>query len=530
MRFSFGQELRLEQRQILTQRMIQSMEILQLSALQLDERIDVELEKNPVLELSTDIPDSGNSDEVLPNESADYDREMPDSTVGMDSSIIQPADKTDGSDDGQEQHYEHEPEMTFDSESSGIREEFQTADDFAQNYTDTIDELPARSQNWLEEQENRRNDVFANAASPPQTLQEYLTEQLNWFDLSPEMQKMTERVIYNIDANGYFPYELDDFLGEERTDEEKTLAEKALELVRKLDPPGVGAKNLKDCLLLQVAVGNPLGEVIALLIQNHLEDISCNRLPQIVRATGESFETIQEAIGELKHLNPRPAAGFDTETEAFKIAVTVTPDVTVERDEEGRYIVRLEEGKSRGLSINPYYEKMKKRKGADKETSEFVAKNVGAARWLIEAIEQRRMTLLKVSQAIVNYQTAFFENGPQALKPLKMQQIADTVGIHITTVSRACNDKWMLTPQGVFPFSKFFSSAVASSNGGESVAQDAVRLKLKEIIAKEDKSAPYNDDAIVKLLADSGIKVARRTVVKYRDQMNIPNSAKRKEW
>ncbi len=462
------------------------MEILQLSTLQLEERIDQELEKNPVLELD------------------------------MDTS--EPAEQGDGSDfEEPEAFFEHEPEMRLDVTTDSSPEEFQIADDFARNYSDTIDELPARSQNWIEEQNARRNDAFANIASRSRTLQDYLTEQLGWFDLPDDLRDMAERIVNNLDAIGYFPFELVDFLTEtvpsdaeenagvlntQPTAGELHLAAQALELVRKLDPPGVGARNLKDCLLLQLGPASsptvPHAEVLRVLIASHLEDISSNRLPLVARTTGFSLETLQEALVELRRLNPRPGADFAAET-----SMAIVPDVIVEKNEDGRYVVRLEEGRSQFLHVNGYYRDMMKNRDTDKGTRDYIRHRIGSAQWLIEAIQQRRVTLQKVAQAIVDHQLDFFEVGPHALKPLKMQQIADLVGIHLTTVSRACDEKWMATPQG---------------------------LKLREIIDKEDKSNPLSDDALVKLLTEVGIQVARRTVVKYRQLMNIPSSRGRKNW
>ncbi|MDR2756187.1 MAG: RNA polymerase factor sigma-54 [Planctomycetaceae bacterium] len=502
MRFTLGQELRQEQKQILTQRMIQSMEILQLSVLQLEERIDKELKENPVLELDMEPAN--------PAENTSED------TFGETNTTE--TEETETS-------FEYEPEIRFDS-TSDSKEEFQIADDFAQNYSDTIDELPVRSQNWLEDQNERRNDVFANIPSPSQTLQDYLIEQLGWFDLSPPLRVMVERVINYLDPNGYFPFDLNDFLGADQTPEDQALAAEALEVVRKLDPSGVGGRDLKDCLLLQVRPEMPNSDILRILISSHLEDISANRLPYIVRVTGFSFETIREAILELRHLNPRPGADFYAESSAV-----IIPDVIVEKNDEGCYVVRIEEGRrSQQLHVSGCYRELMKNRGTEKGTRDYIKQKVGSAQWLIEAIEQRRTTLRKVSQAIVDHQIDFFEIGPHALKPLKMQQIAEVVGVHITTVSRACDEKWMMTPQGVFPLKRFFSGALAASDGGEEVAQDAVRLKLREIIDKEDKRDPLSDDALVKLLDSAGIRVARRTIVKYRQIMNIPSSRKRKIW
>ncbi len=514
MHFSFGQELRQEQKQILTQRMIQSMEILQLTTLQLEERINQELAENPMLELDAPPSDDDSSYEEEGEES--FDRP-----------------ENDGDDEStSESIVEIEPEAVIGT-SRDSTEDFQTADEFARTYEDTIDEQPARSQNWLEDETARRNDAFANIPAAAETLQDHLTEQLGWFELTPPQREMVERIINNLDRNGYFTVPLDEFLSGKETgrppktvsDTERRLAAESLQLVRKLDPPGVGAVDLKDCLLLQITVETPYRDIVRTLIQDHLDDIRANRLPVIVRETGYDLADIQDAIAVLRHLNPRPGAAF-----AEQAAPPVMPDLAVDKNDAGRYVVRLIEGNSRHLTINDDYRSMSKRKDVDKGTRNYIKHRIGSAQWLIEAIEQRRETLTKVGQAIVDYQYDFFETGPQALKPLKMQQIADSVGVHVTTVSRACDEKWLLTTQGIYPLKRFFSTAIASSDGGETVAQDAVRLKLREIVDGEDKSKPLSDDDLVRELDAAGIKVARRTVVKYRQIMGIPNSRERKDW
>jgi len=501
-RFIISQELRQEQRQILTQRMIQSMEILQLTWLQLEQRIDQELEQNPVLELESESPADERPADM--NSGIEFDR---------NSESAQPE--------------EHEPEIRFEHavEYAASTEEFSIADDFAQSYADTIDEAPIRSQNWLEEQDVLRVDAFANIESPGETLQAYLYRQLDWFDLSEPLQDMVMRIINNLDSYGYFPYDLKDFLGADSTDEELKLAEEALVLVKHLEPTGVGGKDLRECLLLQIDPESKYADVLRLLITSCLEDISANRLPNIAKKIEFPLEIVQEAVAVLRHFCPRPSAGFGHNT-----APVVIPDVIVEKTETGQYLVRLEDGRTPQLRVNKFYKNLLEQRDTDKETKAYIRKKVGAAQWLLDAIEQRRSTLLKVAQAIVDYQIEFFEKGQQALKPLKMQQIADIIGMHVTTISRACDEKWLASPQGVFPFRRFFATGLTVSDGGENVANDVVRLKIQELIDKEDKKDPLSDDAIGKMLETEGIHVARRTIVKYRQLLDIPSSRGRRQW
>ncbi|MDR1924006.1 MAG: RNA polymerase factor sigma-54 [Planctomycetaceae bacterium] len=580
MRFSFGQELRQEQKQVLTQRMIQSMEILQLSVLQLEERIDQELEKNPLLELDADVDsrdeyadgtDSNENDLSQTEESANEDSSDYFSGDDADDSY----NANDSNDSGDSGNYEFD-EFDFgavasddskfsdadvvdkiisdgsDSDSgsgsgsdvsvgsagvvsdgvlssdlpivSDMREKFQIADEFAQVYADTIDEMPSRSQNWLEDQNERRNDAEANIPSPSQTLQEYLTGQLSWFDFSEPVRLMLDRIINNIDSNGYFPYSKEEFLGDGLL-VEGGFFDEAMLIIRKLDPPGIGGRDLKDCLILQIDPNSPNCDLVRELVLSHLEDVSANRMLHIVRAMGYSVERIQSAIVELRRLNPRPGAEFSGEA-----AMKIIPDVIVEKNDEGKYVVRLEEGRSHQLHISEYYCNMLKNRNVDKDTRDYIKQHAGSAKWLIDAIEQRKGTLLRVAQAIVDHQIDFFEQGNHAIKPLKMLQIAEVVGVHITTVSRACDEKWMMTPQGVYPFRRFFSGTIASSDGSVNVSQDVVRIKLQEIVDNEDKNAPLSDEAIVESLKEVGVQVARRTVVKYRQLLNIPSSRARKSW
>ncbi len=294
--------------------------------------------------------------------------------------------------------------------------------------------------------------------------------------------------------------------------------------MQRLDPPGVGARDLRECLLLQLARGIPYYEQLKVLISNHLEDLKYNRLPVISRRTGYSIELIQTVLGELRKLKPKPGADFQD-----LVVPPVTPDVFVEPDESGRYRVRLEDSRTPSLFISPYYCKLFQSGEAKEETREYIKRKINAAQWLIDSIQQRRSTLTKVAQAIVDHQQEFLNKGPEAIEPLKMQQIADKVGVHVTTVSRAVDDKWIQTPRGIFPLKRFFCGGTMSADG-EEVAWDAVRLKLQEIVDGEDKQHPLSDDQLVQQLAAHGMTVARRTVTKYRKAMGILSSRQRRDW
>ena len=479
------------QKQVLAPRMIQSMEILQLPILALEERIEQEMQENPLLDVRESDPD-------LPDEPAE-ETESPDAPTDEERELVV--------DNAHDNEGDFERLMKLDEE-----------------WPDHFEERTRPSATRIQEDSDRRHDAMANMTARPPTLQDYLHDQLSWFDLAPQLKKLAERIIYNLDSNGYLQGLLEDLLEPDAPAERRKLAAEALAIVQRLDPPGVGARDLRECLLLQVTPGQPYHEEVATLIRNHLEDVEHNRLPLISKKTGYSIELIHEAWSELKKLNPKPGAAY-SETHI----PTVTPDVFVEQDDEGKYTVRLEDGRVPNLYISPYYRKLLQSGTATPQEKEYIKRKVNAAQWLIESIEQRRSTLTKVAQAIVDHQKQFLDSGPEAIEPLKMQQIADKVRVHVTTVSRAVDDKWIQTPRGIFPLKRFFVGGTTSA-AGEEVAWDTVRLKLQEIIDHEDKQNPYSDDELVHQLAAHGLKVARRTVTKYRKSMNIPSSRQRRDW
>ncbi|MDR3233620.1 MAG: RNA polymerase factor sigma-54 [Planctomycetaceae bacterium] len=543
MRLTFGQELRQEQRQLLTQRMIQSMEILQLTLQQLEERIEQEVSENPVLELAADtaldlsgiIPPqnelsetstaSGDTNNTEEGNTGEDNNTEEDSGIFTGTGSFSDSDITVAEQAGFSSEI-IEPEIRIENEAvSNSIEEFALLNEFAQSYSGVSDEEPVRSQQYLDEMNERDGDRFGNIPDASGSFQSYLEEQFGWFEISEELHQMAWRIINNLDAKGYFPYDLPDFLGENHTPEELALAKEALAFVQKLEPRGTAGRDLRDCLRLQIPPDSSNAGVLRSIINSYLEDVSVNRLPAIVKATGFSIEKIQSAVAELKHFNPIPSAGFGNETTA-----AIYPDVIIEADEKGEFSVRVTNERIPQLRISKLYRSLVRNAGVDQQTKEYIRKKVNSAKWLIEAVEQRQSTLHRVASAILKHQIEFFRQGPQAIRPLKMQQIADDLDIHITTVSRACDEKWMMTPEGIFPFSRFFVTGLETTNGEGAVANDVVQMKIRAIIEDEDKCNPLSDDEIVKCLDEDGIRIARRTVVKYRQKMRIPNSRGRKEW
>ncbi len=474
--------------------MIQSMEILQLPVLELQERIDQEMTENPVLE------------------------ELEQEQLELEGAEALAAAEQSTQDEG-------EQELIVDEDSNNA-EDFERLDDLDQEIPDYFDELPRTSVNRVQEFSDRYHDTMANISQRGITLYEHLVLQLRELELEDELFSMAERIASTLDSEGggYLTIPLESLLRNDLDQQQLELAQQALFVLQQLDPIGVAARNLEECLLLQISVEHPFYRELHLLITNHLEDLEHNRLPVIQKQTGLSIEDIQLIWEELRQLNPKPAASF-----VEKPVISVVPDLFVHQEDDGRYVVSVEERDIPQLCISDYYRRRLKASDANKEEKEFLRRKLNGAQWLIDAIYQRQATLLKVSQAIVDHQYRVIDDGLEAIIPLKMQQIADQVGVHVTTVSRAVDDKWIQTPRGIFPLRGFFVGGT-TGDGGEDVAWDNIRIKLQEIIDQEDKAKPHSDDELVRRLKQFGLSVARRTVTKYRKKMGVPSSRQRKDW
>jgi RNA polymerase sigma-54 factor len=281
-----------------------------------------------------------------------------------------------------------------------------------------------------------------------------------------------------------------------------------------------------ECLLLQIGPDTPFRDILKVLVRDHLDDIANNRIPIIHKATKFEIQTIQEAIETLRHhLDPKPGLKFAEAGTQY-----VMPDVIVERNDEDNYTVRLTDEWVPKIRISKRTVDLIKNKDLDEKVKEELRKKLQSADWLVKAVEQRRNTLMKVTRAIIDHQRAFLDAGPEHIQPLKMQQIADQVKVHVTTVSRAVDDKWVQTPRGVFPLKRFFGGGKKNDQTNEDVAYEVMKQKLMELVSDEDKSSPLSDEELVAKLNESGYPVARRTVTKYRKMLKIPSSRQRKDW
>lgn len=489
--------MRQDMRQLLTPRMIQSMEILQLPLALLEERIEQELQQNPVLELK----------EPEGEPIRDYD---PDEAEGERALIV---------DEDNQKDFERLERIS----------EYLENEEFATNAG------PNFRAAQYDGERDRKMDAMANTPDRGVTLQEHLLGQWAFVETSPSVRAAGQTLIAYIEDDGYLRTELTTI--QQETGDKHTLEDlqEAHRLIQTLEPTGVGARNLKECLLIQLEAIENEGEPEDLdahdfelerkLITDHLRDLEMNRYPQISKKLGRDIEDLKAAVKRLSRLDPHPGrriGGAD--------APPIIPDATVYFDEEtGRYEIEMARDPSSEIGISQLYRRMLKDRTCDKTTREFLTQNVRNARWLIESIEQRSSTIKRVIRAVVDAQQEFFEKGPEYLKPLPMIQVADQLGIHVATVSRAVSEKYIQTPRGIFPLRKFFSGGTTNAEG-EDMSWDAVKEKLKIIIDNEDKQNPLNDDEIVAKLKEQGIELARRTVAKYRKILNIPTARQRKEY
>jgi RNA polymerase sigma-54 factor len=468
MRLGLSQHLRVEQRLIQSPQMIQAMKILQCPMQELQDQIEHELEENVFLEVVEGDPST--------------------------------PDDNDSYEDDLEAHISKELDQLEE------RSDYESSTRSRPNQEDA----------------DKRYEMLLNTAEESPSLAQHLLEQVGVMDIRPELMAVIEHIAFSLDHNGR--------LGEDAEQIATNmlvpipLVESAIEMIRELDPAGVGARNVQESLSLQLDRLRYVPQLARTLVTDHLNDLALNKLPKISKDTGATIADIKECWEFLRgHLNPHPGAAFnDTSGGA------VTPDVTVE-DIDGRFEVRSQRGDIPELRISRTYRRMLKEAKHDPKIAEFLKRKIDAAKWFIESIHQRQNTITRIATEIVRRQNDFLRDGVKSLHPMRMQDVADTVGVHISTVSRAVSGKYIQTPQGILELKRFFSGGTVTDSG-EFVSQQAVKLLLKSIVEEEDKAKPHSDDQLVELLTKEGVRIARRTVTKYRKALNIESSSRRRQY
>ena len=363
---------------------------------------------------------------------------------------------------------------------------------------------------------------FENFVSKKSNLREHLTTQLREVNLNPTEQKIGEYLIGLIDRNGYLRHTSEQI--SELLKVDIAVVDRVRKAIQTMDPSGVGAFDLRECLLIQAREEGYSDDAVIAIISTHLEDLAQNRINNIVKATGFELEDVQAAVEIIKGFNPKPGASFPSTGDE----IYVSPEVFVEKVDD-EYVVTMNERDLPRLRINNLYkDAMKHRDKTEKETYEFIRNKLEAARSFLKYVDKRKETILSVTRAICEVQRDFLDFGILHLKPLTLQDVAGMAGVHESTVSRATSGKYVQTPRGLFEL-KFFFSGAARTQSGEDVSTMAVKKRIDDLVKAENPKKPLSDSHIVDLLKKDGIFLARRTVAKYRIELNIPSSSARKQ-
>ncbi len=351
-------------------------------------------------------------------------------------------------------------------------------------------------------------------------LTDKMLQQVRTSGLENEDIRIAEEIIWNLDNSGYLQTPLENIAYNLELPVEKV--ESVLKIVQMMDPVGIAARGLKECLLIQLRANHEEPYVIEIL-ENYFEDFANHRYEVIIREMGLSDDDLRYALQVISQLNPKPGGSESTFSNHY-----VIPDLIV-TEEDGEFIISINDGHIPELRLSRSYEDMiRNRQKLDKATKDYLSKKVESAKWFIQSIHQRRSTMIRVMEAIIRRQEAFFRGEPDALKPMILKDIAEDVSMDISTISRVTNGKYVQCPMGLFELKYFFTEGMKDSDG-EDVSTRLIKKTLKEIVDKENKQKPLNDEKLVKELDKAGYKIARRTVAKYREQLNIPIARLRRE-
>ncbi len=376
---------------------------------------------------------------------------------------------------------------------------------------------------WVERDEGEHLSFEHFVAQAP-SLHEYLTLQLHLALSDPRDRALGEFLIGNINEQGYLTISLEE--AQRACGCSLSDLERVLRVIHSFDPPGVGARNLAECLLIQLEQRGLRTPVMERLVRFFLGDLAAGRLQKIAAALGLTVQEVQLKADIIRSLDPKPGRNF---TRAGEVRYII-PDVVVEKL-GGEYVVLVNEVTVPRLIVNKTYQSLlRQRDSCDPETIRFLENKLKAAVWLIRSIEQRRLTLYRVAQCLVEHQREFLERGVKYLRPLTLRQIARATDLHESTVSRAIANKYIQTPQGVFEMKFFFNSGVENVLAGEMMAAESIKRLIKELVESEDPRSPLSDQRICELLQEKGIRIARRTVAKYRQEIGIPPVRQRKRY
>jgi len=508
---------------VLTPQLRQRIEMLQMTSLELNQLIELEMVANPILE------------EVLPGEEVQEigDNILDQNSSGDDSRFDNTEDHS--ADAVSEKRTDHLAEIDgivpeganlnggeergtdIDGDDDSHTENADSFDeiDYGREFQDYLD--PGYRTQEIEYKDDAPS--FEQFLTHSQSLSEHLEWQLHLLSLNNETEEAALIVIGNLDQDGRLSASIEEIA--EMCGSSVDTVERGRQAVMKLDPVGCGAFNVHECLLAQLHVIGERESLAANLVINHLEDLQPHRLQHLAKKTGVDLQTLDKEIEKIRQLDPFPGRRYSSEE-----AIFVSPEVYVEKLEDDYVIYFADDGSPR-LRISQTYNKLLDQTDSSKETKDFIKDKMRSAVDLLRNIEHRRQTIYRVVECIVSRQRDFLDNGVEHIKPMMLKDIAEDIGMHLSTISRVVNRKYAHTPQGVIELRRFFTEGMLNEEG-EEVSTRILKLRIKKMVEEEDTKKPLTDDQIARVLSNEGVKLSRRTVAKYRDQMNIPGSRERK--
>lgn len=477
MALEIRQQLKLSQQLVMTPQLQQAIKLLQLSRMELMDVVREELEENPVLEEGQETPE-----EKSPSEEEGASDDQPQETM---------------------QEVEGEGDGMSDIDWKTYLESYSLGGTTADSYEDDED-----------------RPSYENLLTRKPSLSDHLLWQLNLSPLENRDRAIAGEIIGNVDGDGYLQTSVEELAEQIKGSAEEV--EKVLTVVQDFDPPGVASRNLQECLLKQIDQLGMSDELVASILRDHLGDLETRRYQVIARSLQVALDDVFAAAKFISSLDPRPGSQYGQEDVHY-----IIPDIYVYKISD-EYVVVLNDEGLPNLRINSFYRNaLSGASSLDEKAGEYIQEKLRGALWLIKSIHQRQRTIYRVTKSIVKYQRDFFDRGVDHLKPLVLRDVAEDIEMHESTVSRVTTNKYVQTPQGLFELKYFFNSGI-NTTGGDSVASESVKSKIKEIISSEDTRKPFSDQKIVELLRGQGIDIARRTVTKYREMLGVGSSTQRK--
>jgi RNA polymerase sigma-54 factor len=495
MSMEMKQSLKLAQQLQMTPQLQMAIKLLQVSRMELLEQVREELKENPLLEDAADTAAEQSRDS----------RDNPEQQVDMGLAAETEAPLPQAPQREQEKEVPADGQVAGDVDWETYLENSATAPT-APTYRAQSDDLPSIEQTY-----SRRT-----------SLTEHLLAQLNMAGLPEEEELVGALIIGNLDPDGYLKDPpLEDIAQEVGIPMET--AEAVLRRIQRFDPVGCACRSLMECLLCQASVLGIDDEVLVQMLTEHLPDLEKRNFAKIARDLKIDVEEVYEAAKDIQRLDPRPGREYSSEEPHY-----ITADVYIHKVGD-QYFVQVNDDGLPKLKISNYYLNTMKQKD-DKAAKEYVQERLRSAKWLIDSIQQRQRTIVKVTESILKFQREFFDKGINYLKPLILRDVAEDINMHESTISRATSNKYVQTPQGLFELKYFFNAGISKEDGSEDIASEAVKRLIKQLISSEDPKKPYSDQKIVELLKEKQkIDIARRTVAKYREQLGILPSAQRKQ-